>query len=199
MGLHIKKKLSESFLGELTEKILRKSDATIFVYKPIQPIATIIRHFVLIPENAEQEAGFPFWLLKVWNIARHTGAEILFYATEKTLEIIKDIHKSHPIDAKFNIFNDWDDFLILSRHIKNDDNLIVILSRENHPSHHKNMKNVSKYLNEYFQTNSFILVFPVQFKVTDSHKINLNYPSMLEPIEKLDELGKTIAGLFKRR
>jgi hypothetical protein len=30
-------------------------------------------------------------------------------------------------------------------------------------------------------------------------KTGLNYPSLLEPIEKLDEIGKTIAGLFKRK
>lgn len=199
IGLHIKKEISESFLGSLTEGILSNCNATTFVYKPTQPIATIIRHFVIVPEHAEREVGFPFWLLKVWNISRHTGARLIFYAAEKTLRIIKDIHANHPIEAEFNIFSNWDDFLILARDLKNDDNLFIVLSRENFSSYQKNMASIPKYLNSYFQTNSFILVFPVQVDVENSKSINLNYPSMLEPIEKLDELGKTIAGLFKKR
>jgi Kef-type K+ transport system membrane component KefB/nucleotide-binding universal stress UspA family protein len=199
MGLHIKMEITESFLGDLAEGILKNCDATTFVYKPVQPIATIIRHFVIIPENAEREVGFPYWLLKVWNISRHTGARFLFYGTEKTLRIIRDIHSNHPIEAEFHTFDDWDDFLVLARDVKADDNLFIIMSRENYSSYQNNMNNIPKYLNNYFQSNSFILVFPVQVDVRGTHAINLNNPSMLEPIEKLDEIGKTIAGLFKKR
>src|SRR5690606_18893607 len=119
------------FLGSLTESVLKNCDATTFIYRPVQPIGTIIRHFVVIPEHAEREVGFPFWLLKIWNISRHTGASLLFYGTEKTLRIIKDIHVNHPIEAEFHVFDNWDDFLILSRDIKSDDNLLLVLSREN--------------------------------------------------------------------
>lgn len=199
MGLHIKKEITESFLGNLTEGILKNCNATTFVYKPVQPVSTIVRHFVIIPEHAEREVGFPFWLLKVWNIGRHTGAKIMFYGTEKSLQIIRDIHGNHPIEAEFNLFDDWDDFLVLSRDVKNDDNLFIILSRENYSSYHKNMSNIPRYLNKYFQSNSFILIFPVQLDVTGAHAYNLNNPSMLEPIEKLDEIGRTIARLFKKK
>src|SRR5690554_3690766 len=43
-----------------------------YIYHPHQPIATIRRHFVLIPEKAEQETGFSFWLAKIWNMALNT-------------------------------------------------------------------------------------------------------------------------------
>jgi hypothetical protein len=39
----------------------------------------------------------------------------------------------------------------------------------------------------------------MQIGVAHSAKYDLNYPSLLEPIEKLDEIGKTIASLFKRK
>ena len=199
IGLHVKKEISESFLGTLTEGILKNCNATTFVYKPVQPIATINRHFVIIPEHAEREVGFPFWLLKVWNIARHTGVKLLFFGSEKTLRIIREIHSNHPIEAEFHVFVDWDDFLVLSRDIKPNDCLLIVLSRENFVSYQKNMEKMPKYLKNYFQSNSFILVFPVQVNIEGRDSINLNYPSMLEPIEKLDELGKTIAKIFLRR
>ena len=59
------------------------------------------------------------------------------------------------------------------------------------------MNNVAGYLNKYFSSNSFILVYPMQRKVNDD-VFDLNNPSMVEPIEKLDELGKNILKLFRK-
>jgi Kef-type K+ transport system membrane component KefB len=106
LGLHVKKGISESFLGNLTEGILAKSNINTMVYKPAQPVSTVKRHFIVMPENAEKEAGFPFWLLKVWNISRNTGAKLLFYGTENTLGFVRDIHSKHPVEADFFEFDD---------------------------------------------------------------------------------------------
>lgn len=199
LGLHINKGISESFLGKLTEVILMKCNTTTFVYRPIQPISTIKRHVVIVPQNAEKEIGFPFWLLKIWNIAKNTGVKIVFYAHETTLVYIKKIHQKHPIEADFKIFDDWNDFLIISREIRIDDNILIVLSRINKLSFHENMTKIPTYLNKYFQANSFILVYPMQQGVVNNEEIDLNNPSLIEPIEKLDEIGKNIIKLFRRK
>ena len=199
LGLHVKKGISESFLGHLTEGILTKCNITTFVYKPAQPISTIRRHLVLVPENAENEIGFPFWLSKVWNIFHNTGARLIFYGTEQTNRIIRDIQSKHPIEAEFRVFDNWNDFLVISREIKTDDNLLIVMSRKNKSSWHACMTNIPRYLNTYFKTKSFILIYPMQPGVTDYETADLNNPSLLEPIEKLDQVGKTIARLFKRK
>jgi Kef-type K+ transport system membrane component KefB/nucleotide-binding universal stress UspA family protein len=199
LGLHVKKGISESFLGNLTEGILSKSNKTTLVYKPAQPISTIKRHFIVMPENAEKEIGFPFWMLKVWNISRNTGDKLIFHGTAPTLKILKELQAKHPVEAEFHVFEDWDEILALTREIKIDDNLIIVMSRKGKPSYHPKMANVPNYLNKYFKSNSFILIYPMQIGVAQSAKFDLNYPSLLEPIEKLDEIGKTIAGLFKRK
>jgi Kef-type K+ transport system membrane component KefB len=199
LGLHIGKGISESFLGDLTEGILKKCNITTFVYKPVQPVSTIKKHIVIVPKNAESEIGFPFWLSKIWNISRNTGAKLVIYGTEKTDNIIKEIHSRYPIDVDFKVFDDWTEFLIIARDLKSDDNLIIVLSRENKPSYHASMANIPAYLNKYFKTNSFILVYPMQSGVASHHTFDLNNPSLLEPIEKLDEIGRTIAHLFRRK
>ncbi|GAB6279506.1 MAG: cation:proton antiporter [Lentimicrobium sp.] len=199
LGLHVNKGISESFLGKLTEGILTKCNITTFIYKPIQPISTIKRHIVIVPPNAEKEIGFPFWLSKIWNIPKNTGARIVFYANKSTLAYIKKIHLKHPIEADFKFFDDWNDFLIISRDIRTDDNLIIVLSRVNKLSYHLNMSNIPTYLNKYFQGNSFILIYPMQQGVVDNEEIDLNNPSLIEPIEKLDEIGKNIMKLFRRK
>lgn len=199
MGLHESKGISDNFLGNLTEGILTRCNTTTLIYKPSQPIATIKRHVIVIPERAEKETGFPFWLVKVWNIARNTGAKLSFHATETTLNYIREVNKKHPIDCVFNTFDDWNDFLILSRDIKQDDNLILVLSRKDRPSYHYNMTKIPHYLNKYFQSTSFILIYPMQAGVEDERDTLFNNASVLEPLEKLDDLGKTIAKLFRRK
>jgi hypothetical protein len=122
-----------------------------------------------------------------------------FYGHEKTLNLIKEVHQKHPIEADFKIFEDWDDFLILSREIKSDDNLIVVLSRDKSLSYHSKMEKIPSYLKKYFHPNSFILIYPMQAGVIDFDNENYINPSLLEPIEKLDEIGKTVARLFRKK
>jgi Kef-type K+ transport system membrane component KefB len=199
LGLEDKKGFSKNFVGNLTEGILTKCNTTSLIYKSTQPLSTIKRHLIVVPDRAEKEIGFPFWLVKIWNIARNTGTKLVFYSSEQTLHYIKDINAKHPVECDFRTFADWDDFLILSRDIKHDDNLILILSRKDRPSYHSNMLKIPVYLNKYFQATNFILVFPMQSGVSDNSNENLNNPSILDSIGKLDDLGKTIANLFKRR
>ena len=199
LGLHINKGISDSFFGNLTEGILTKCNATTLIYKPVQPLGTVKRHIIIVPENAEKEIGFAFWLIKVWNIARNSGAKLLFYATIESLKFIKEIQTKHPIQCDLVDFNSWDDFLILARDVHKDDNLIIVLSRKDRPSHHSNMTKIPMYLNKYFKDTSYILIFPMQAGVTDKSHIDLKNPTILEPLEKLDEIGKTIAKIFRRK
>lgn len=199
LGLHVKKGISDNFLGNLTEGILTKCNTTTLIYKPSQPLATIKRHIIIVPERAEKEVGFPYWIIKVWNIARNSGYKLVFYAPKQTLNFIREINSKHPIESEFNEFSEWDDFLILSRDIKFDDNLIVVMSRKERPSYHQYMSKIPSYLNNYFKENNYIIVYPIQTDVMDLPEVNLKNPSLLEPIEKLDEIGKTIAKLFRRK
>jgi nucleotide-binding universal stress UspA family protein len=203
LGLHKSEGISDSFLGDLTENVLSKSNITTLIYKSSQPLNTIKRHVVVVPEKAEKEIGFPFWLLKIWNIAKNSGGQIVFYAPLKTLKFIREVYANHPIDAKFEDFDNWDEFLILSREIKEDDNIIVVLSRKDYLSYNKGMLNVPSYLDKYFSKNNFLLIYPMQAGVMDNLSINYNNPSVLNPLqenlEKLDEIGKTIGKVFRKK
>jgi len=199
LGLHQKKGISESFLGTLTEGILNCCNTTTLVYKPAQPISTIRRHLVFMPFDAEKEPGFPHWVVKVWNIARNTNAEIRFLGSEKTLRLLRQVNKKHPVDARFITFNRWDEFLTISDEIQENDNIIIVMSRRHKPSYHYIMEKVPFYLNEYLKPNSFILIYPVQSGVAGTGEIDYNNPSLVQHIEKLDEIGATLAALFEKR
>ena len=168
LGLHQGKGVVSSFLGNMTEAILGQSNVTTLIYRPIQPIATVKRHLVVVPARAEKEVGFPMWVNKVWNIIHNSGAKAVFYASEDTTVYLKEIYKKRPIEAEFSSFDDWDDFLIMSREIKSDDTLWVVMSRRERLSYHANMSRIPNYLNKYFQSNSFVLVYPIQAGETNN-------------------------------
>lgn len=199
LGLNKAKGISSNFLHNLNEGILNKCNTTTLIYKTAQPLNTIKRHIIVVPDRAEKEIGFPFWLVKVWNIAKNTGAKLIFHAPSNTLNYIREIHEKHPIESEFYEFTDWNDFLIISRDVKKDDNLIIVMSRPGKPSYNYQMSKMPHYLNSYFIENNYILIYPIQIGVTDKFNVDLKNPTFLEPLERLDDIGKTLANLFKRK
>lgn len=203
IGLHEKKGISDSFLGNLAQGILQKCNTTTMIYRPVQTFGTISRNLIFVPDNADKEMGFPFWLVKVWNIGKNTGAKLVFYGSPEILKLLKEVHKKHPVEAEFKEFSDWDDFLILGRDVKNNDNLVFVLSRKNYPSYHTLMAKASTYLNKYFINNNFILIYPQQAGVDNEDAYNPTMPSMYEPLadnlERLEGLVSTIGKLISRK
>ena len=68
LGLHQGKGVVSSFLGNMTEAILGQSNVTTLIYRPIQPIATVKRHLVVVPARAEKEVGFPICVRRHDNV-----------------------------------------------------------------------------------------------------------------------------------
>ena len=202
LGLHTQKGISGSFLGKLTEGILSMSNVTSMIYQNMQPLSTIQRHLVVIPKNAEKEIGFPFWLLRIWNIGRNTGAKLVFYGSSATLDYISEINKNHAIEMELVEFDQWDDFLIISRDMKSNDGLIIVMSRKNELSFNPAMRKIPDYLNRYFSSTNYILIYPMQkgpehaaFKFEGSSIFN----PLLKNIGKLDDVGNTLSELFKKK
>jgi nucleotide-binding universal stress UspA family protein len=197
LGLHVKNRISDSFLGKLTEGILNKSNTTTLIYKPFQPFNTLKRHIIVVPAMAEKELGFSLWLMKIWNISRNSGASITFFATSETIDAIKNIKARQRLECKFTEFNNWNDFSIISKEINKNDNLIIVMSRKDQLSYQNAMSNIPDYLNNYLENNSFILIYPLQVGIQDPSKVDFNYPTLMEPIEKLGQLQKFYEKLFK--
>ena len=162
LGLHKEKGIPSSFLGRITEGILDYSDVTTLIYKPAQPLSTMKRHLVVIPVQAEKEAGFPQWVARVWNVIQNTGAKAIFYGSSDTLGRLKTLLGKRGGEMEFTEFSDWEDFLIVCRGAHKDDNLWIVMSRQNGISFPPSMNRIPGYLNKYFQQNSFILVYPLQ-------------------------------------
>ena len=162
VGLHKEKDIPAAFLGHIVESVLAESSVSTFIYKPAQPISTVRRHLIIIPELAEKEIGFNQIIFRLRNVTQNIGAATVFYGSEATLNALKKLLAKKSGEASYIEFNDWDDFLIVFRDIKPDDTMWIILSRKEGLSYAPAMARIPKYLNKYFQANSFVLAYPVQ-------------------------------------
>lgn len=162
VGLHKEKDIPAAFLGHIVESVLAESSVSTFIYKPAQPISTVRRHLIIIPELAEKEIGFNQIIFRLRNVTQNTGGATVFYGSEATLNALKKLLAKKSGEASYIEFNDWDDFLIVFRDIKPDDTMWIILSRKEGLSYAPAMARIPKYLNKYFQANSFVLAYPVQ-------------------------------------
>ncbi|MFR7875819.1 MAG: universal stress protein [Butyricimonas paravirosa] len=164
LGLRKEGVISDTFLGNLTDRVLSKCATTTLVYRPAQPLSTIKRYVVVVPFG-QREKSVSLLGNSVWNMAKNSNSKIVFYADTAVLNVLQDIHAKHHIEVEFNEFNNWDDFLIISRDIKENDALMIVMSRRNYPSYLKNMTMIPTYLNKYFCKNSCILVYPMQIGI----------------------------------
>lgn len=202
LGLHHKSSVADSLLGSLTEGLLSKCHANIFINRFVQPLSTIKRHLVVIPTDAEKEAGFPYWIMRIWKLAKNTGEKLVFFGNESTLTVIKEVQKKHPITASFNTFPEFEDFLTLTEIIGSDDGLVVIMSRKNAISYQNAMSRIPKYLTKYFNNNNFIMVYPRQQRFQEVCLNDFGNPNsqdfMTENIQRFNSLIDNISKLLKK-
>lgn len=162
IGLHQKKNISDSFLGSLTEGILSNCNANTYIYHSIQPFNTMNKLVVVIPQHSEKEPGFTNIIQKIWNLAENNANKFVIFAPEKINNIFINNQKKKAIEIELINFSDWEDFLIISSKLQDNDGLLIVMSRPGHISRNNTMNKISRYLNKYFENNNYILAYPIQ-------------------------------------
>ncbi len=196
IGLHHLATEGDQFLGPVAEKILQNTDKTIFIYKAVQPVNTLKRIIVVVPTNAEYEQGFQHWFERIQTISKETGLRLLIYASNTAIKILRDTNDniSAPLAITFEMFDNWDDFLIFSREVKQDDLFIIISSRKGYLSYNTEIDKLPKYLIRYFSANSYIILYPEQIE----HLADANLKPLEENIELLDKAGNYVKRIFTK-
>ncbi|MBR5373854.1 MAG: cation:proton antiporter [Paludibacteraceae bacterium] len=165
MGLHHKNNFADSFLGDKTDNLLKATNQMTLIYHAVQPVSTIKRIVVAVPPRAEFEVGFVKWYDRMKNIAKQIGANVLFYAHKETLDQIQILaqRKKFGVPTQFKELDDWEDFLVLTGEVADNDLFVVISSRKTAMSYNPLFEKLPNYLSKYFNKNSYILLYPDQF------------------------------------
>ena len=146
----------------------------------------------MIPENAHKEAGFFHALLRVWNIARNSGATITFYASENILNILQSIIKKANIEAEFIIMNTWKDGEKTATQLKDNEALIAFMAKKGMKSYIPQMRLIPELLNKYLNDKNYLLIFPF----SDFDKVNSEKRSVGNHVDFM-EIGNVIKKIFR--
>ena len=197
IGLHHDSK-QQDFFGLTAENIFKRVADTVYIYKPSQPFNTLKRMVVAVPPKAELEPGFLHWFLKLVTLAKEAGMPIVFYANDKTNYELEKAHQNLASSAKIqlNNFSNWDDFLIFASQLKNNDLFVIITSRKDHISFIDQLEKLPYYLSNYFNNNSFIILYPKQLdQNTNMEDIQQSEHSLLDTFAGREAIGKVGSSL----
>ncbi len=97
-----------------------------------------------------------------------------------------------PLTISFESFENWEEFLIFSREVKQDDLFIIISSRKGYLSYHSETEKLPKYLTKYFARNSYIILYPQQTEDTADE----NLKSVEENAELLNKAEDYVKSMF---
>lgn len=165
LGLHHKANIVDSFFGSKIENMLRGTHKMIWITKCSTPPDTTSRIIVSVPPMAEYETGFATWIDRLANISQQIGCRIIFYAYEATIPHIEDVlmRRSDKIRHEYSKVESWDDMLLLSNVVSEDDLFVVVSARRASVSFNTDYDKLPAFLTQYFADNNLIVLYPEQF------------------------------------
>lgn len=192
IGLEDEKGFSASFADNLYNGYLQNDDINIFVYHAAQPLSTVKRYLVMIPENAHLESGFFHSLARVWNIGKNSGAVISFYAPENIIKLLKKIIKKVNIEADFIVTDSWAMAEKKAEKIKDNEGLIVILAKRGMRSYFPKMRHIPDFLNTKLPKKNYLLIYP--YSKTDKDNTEIR---SVRNHDDFVEIGNIIKKIFR--
>lgn len=192
IGLEEGKGFSSSFIYNLYNGYLQNKHINLIIYHAVQPVSTIKKYVVLIPADSEKEPGFFHSLLRIWNIAKNSGAKMSFYANEKTITVLKSIIKKSNIEAVFNPVASWQEAEQTAGSLEEDEALIILMADRGMYSYFPQMKEVPEILNKKLSNNNYIVIYP--FSKMDN---TVTEKRAVSNLDDFADIGNIIGRIFK--
>ncbi|KAA6331909.1 Na(+)/H(+)-K(+) antiporter [termite gut metagenome] len=165
VGLHHKATIVDSFWGTITENLLKGTYRQIMITKYIIPPNTLRRMVVAVPPKAEYEAGFFKWIERLCRMGTRLGCRIHFFAHTHTWQYMQGYigKKYRTMRYGYTELNDWDDLLLLTKHVNYDHLLVIISARSGFVSYQSSFERLPSQISKYFANNSLMLLYPDQY------------------------------------
>lgn len=203
MGWTSKATTTNYLFGSILENILNKSNQTIIVFKPVEPLFLIKKIIIAVPPNAELEIGFPVWIKAIINLTRQTNSEVLFHGTAATLENIKTVvYKTRSIRARYLEYNNWRNAAPVIKSVEQTDLFVVVSARVRTVSYNKYLAILPRQLSKEHPGISFALVYPEQKPIFENTSIKIDDISadpIQRNIERIDNIGKMMKTVIVKR
>lgn len=165
IGLHRRNTIIDSFFGDKLPNLLRATNKMLVISRCFIPVNTIARIVVAVPANAQYETGFQAWVTSLCNLASQLGCRLIFCCSDATRRFIEAVIRrgQYELRSEYRRVEDWDDFLMLSNKVLDDDLFVVVNARRASVSHAGYLDSLPEFLQKYFASNNMIVIYPEQF------------------------------------
>ena len=151
--------LREERIRHVTESIYR----SVYVCDVDQHFVQQKRIVVLAPELCELEIGFPLWLDKVYLLAQNLSIPVNVFSSDNTYnKVVEHLNIKKNQNVQHVTITDWHNFNLLAQQLRNDDIIIIIMSRKDFVSHDITFDNLPFKVEKQFKHNIKIAIYPYQ-------------------------------------
>lgn len=194
--------LMDKLIGEKVDNILNNTDKTTFICHFEKPLVLHKRLAIVIPPLGEHENGFEQWYTKMSKLAQELSIPILLCCNETTRNSVNKLMKKARLTASIvpYLFEDWDDFFVLSKVINVDDLIVLVCARKGAASHMNVLENLPSKLEKHFEKNSRIVIYPLQFnqRIGTERYDDITPEPLRKGIETVQKIGRGIGNIFKK-
>ncbi|MDB5263404.1 MAG: hypothetical protein JWQ14_2687 [Adhaeribacter sp.] len=155
----------ERFLGSILNRVVNHAAVQTLFCKFCYPLNTMKTIIVVAPRNSEREAGFPYWVNTILQLAKGAGASIRVLGDLHTLQTLEAYVKNqdrYTVAISYELFENWDNFTSLATQMTKNDLLTVVLGRPHTVSYRPEFNIIPRYLSRYFEEVSYVLLYPEQ-------------------------------------
>lgn len=171
LGMHRRTTVIDSFFGSNIEQLLHSTNKMLIISRCFIPLNAVTRIVVWAPLKAEYETGFSRWVRAIARLTQQIGCRVIFCCSESAQPLIRGVlyHENYGVRCEFRTVEQWDDFILMSNKIADDDLFVVIGARVNSLSYDSTMVEMPQFLQKYFQENNLLIIFPEQFGEESAH------------------------------
>ena len=165
IGLHRRSNVVDTFYGSMIQQLLAATNRMIIMSRCFIPVDTVKGMFLAVPANAEYETGFHRWIDRVVCLASQIGSPLTVIAYRHSAELIEQHLQDNEFAVRrhYRTMDNWDDFILLSGEIHDEDLIVVIGARKGSISYSSDMETMSGYLGKHFSRHNLLVIYPHQF------------------------------------
>jgi hypothetical protein len=130
-----------------------------------KPLSQHKRIVIATPPLTEHENGFGLWLSKIAKLAQELSIPMLLYCNEATHKAVERNFRKEKSTVSITVkaFTDWEDFLVISRDVHEEDLFVLVSARKGATSYLGVLENLPSKLEKHFTTNNRFVIYPQQY------------------------------------
>jgi Kef-type K+ transport system membrane component KefB len=191
----------DKLIGDKVDSILNSTDKTTFICHLENPLILHKRIVIAAPPLAEYEKGFDLWLSKMIRLSQELSISIHLFCNEATKKAVYRLFNKAKLTVSINkhSFSDWDDFLIISKNIRDDDLIVLASARKGATSWLSILESLPNKLEKSFKSNSRIVIYPQQYdgNISSEQYNDFTPESLNRGIEAIQKIRKGIRSILK--